>query len=103
MSPQQKIVDVLRREIPYLKENYGVKKIALFGSVVNGKYTKHSDIDMVVEFEKPIGLSFIDMAEYLENKLGRKTDILTPDGLKSIRIKKVAQDIKRSLLYVQES
>jgi len=29
MSPQQKIVDVLRREIPYLKENYGVKKIAI--------------------------------------------------------------------------
>ena len=78
MPPQQKIVDVLRREIPYLKENYGVKKIALFGSVVSGKYTKHSDVDMVIEFEKPIGLSFIDLAEYLETKLGRKTDILTP-------------------------
>ena len=100
MSPQQKIVDVLRREIPYLKKNYGVKKMALFGSVVNGKYTKHSDVDMVIEFEKPIGLSFIDLAEYLETKLGRKTDILTSDGLKSIRIKKVAQNIKRSLLYV---
>lgn len=100
MSPQQKIVDVLRREIPYLKENYGVKKLALFGSVVSGKYTKHSDVDMVIEFEKPIGFSFINLAEYLETKLGRKTDILTPAGLKSIRIKQVAQDIKRSLFYV---
>ncbi|MBI5144710.1 MAG: nucleotidyltransferase family protein [Candidatus Omnitrophica bacterium] len=100
MSPQQKVIKVLRREIPYLKENYGVKKIALFGSVVKGKYTKSSDIDMVVEFEKPIGLRFMDLAEYLEKRLGRKADILTAGGIKSIRIKKVAQNIKRSLLYV---
>jgi len=100
MSPQQKVIELLRKEIPYLKENYGVKKIALFGSVVKGKYTKSSDIDMVVEFEKPIGLRFMDLAEYLEKKMGRKTDILTAEGVRSIRIKKVAQDIKRSLLYV---
>lgn len=100
MSPQQKVIRVLRREIPYLKENYGVKKIALFGSVVKGKYTEASDIDMVVEFEKPIGLRFMDLAEYLEKKMGRKADILTVEGVRSIRIKKVAQNIKRSLLYV---
>ncbi len=100
MSPQQKVINVLRREIPYLKENYGVKKIALFGSVLKGKYTKASDIDMVVEFIRPIGLRFMDLAEYLEKKLGRKTDILTTEGVRSIRIKKVAQDIKRSMFYV---
>lgn len=100
MSPQQKVIKVLRSEFPYLKENYGVKKIALFGSVVKGKYTKASDIDMVVEFEKPIGLRFMDLAEYLEKKMGRKADILTVEGVRSIRIKKVAQNIKRSLLYV---
>jgi len=100
MSPQQKVIKVLRREIPYLKENYGVKKIALFGSFAKGGHTGASDIDIVVEFIRPIGLRFMDLAEYLEKRLGRKTDILTADGLKSIRIKKVAQDIKRSLLYV---
>jgi hypothetical protein len=100
MSPQQKVINILRRELPYLKENYGVKKIALFGSIAKNRHTKASDIDMVVEFEKPIGLRFMDLAEYLEKKMGRKTDILTADGIKSIRIKKVARDIKRSLLYV---
>ena len=100
MSPQQKVIELLRKEIPYLRENYGVKKIALFGSIVKGKYTKSSDVDMVVEFEKPIGLRFMDLAEYLEKKMGRKTDILTAEGVRSIRIKKVARDIKRSLLYV---
>lgn len=100
MLPQQKVINVLRREIPYLKENYGVKKIALFGSIAKNRYTKASDIDMVVEFEKPIGLRFMDLAEYLEKKLGRKADILTAEGVRSIRIKKVAQDIKRSMFYV---
>ncbi|MEK6728069.1 MAG: nucleotidyltransferase domain-containing protein [Candidatus Omnitrophota bacterium] len=55
---------------------------------MKGKYTKTSDIDMVVEFIRPIGLRFMDLAEYLEKRLGRKTDILTADGIKSIRIKK---------------
>jgi hypothetical protein len=100
MSPQQKVINVLRRELPYLKENYGVKKIALFGSIAKNKHTKASDIDMVVEFIRPIGFRFMDLAEYLEKRLGRKIDILTADGIKSIRIKKVARDIKRSLLYV---
>lgn len=100
MSPQRKIINVLRQEIPYLRENYGVKKLALFGSVVSGKYSKNSDIDMVVYFTEPIGFRFMDLAEYIENRLGRKTDILTADGLKSIRIKRVAQDIKRNLVYV---
>ena len=96
----QDITETLRSEIPYLKENYGVKRIALFGSFAKRNHTKTSDIDMVVEFEKPIGLKFINLAEYLEKRLGRKTDILTNDGIKSIRNKKVAQDIKRSLQYV---
>lgn len=100
MSPHQKIVDVLRREIPYLKENYGVKKIALFGSVVSGKYTKHSDVDMVIEFDNPSFDKFMDLASYLENMFKRKVDILTPDGVKSIRVKTVAENIKRSLVYV---
>ncbi|HLD82681.1 MAG TPA: nucleotidyltransferase domain-containing protein [Candidatus Omnitrophota bacterium] len=100
MLSEKKIINVLRSEIPYLKRNYGVERIALFGSFAIGKATKASDIDMLVEFKKPLGLAFMDLAEYLEKRLGRKTDILTLEGVRSIRIKKVAQDIKRSLFYV---
>ena len=53
----------------------------------------------MVEFDSPIGLEFIDLANYLEEKLGRSVDILTPDGIGSIRVKSVAQDIKRSIIY----
>lgn len=100
MTSKHKMVMILQEEKPYLKENYGVKKIALFGSFAKRNHAKTSDIDMVVEFEKPIGLKFVDLAEYLEKRLGRKTDILTNDGIRSIRSRKIAKDIKRSLQYV---
>ena len=61
---------------------------------------ERSDIDIVVEFEKPIGFKFFEFAEYIEKLLGRKVEILTSEGIKGIRIKEVAVEIKRSLLYV---
>ena len=79
---------------------YGVKKIGLFGSYAKGTPAKGSDIDILVEFEKPIGLKFIEFAEYLEGLLGTKVDILTPAGIKSIRIDKVAGNITESIVYV---
>ncbi|MFH0940289.1 MAG: nucleotidyltransferase family protein [Candidatus Omnitrophota bacterium] len=100
MMNQKMVAGILRKQMPYLKSAYGVKRIALFGSFATGKQKKGSDIDMVVTFAKPLGLKFIELAEYLEKALGRKIDILTPEGVKGIRIKKVSRDIIRNLHYV---
>ncbi|HDZ76728.1 MAG TPA: nucleotidyltransferase [Candidatus Omnitrophica bacterium] len=100
MLTQEKVIGILRREMPYLRDNFGVKKIALFGSFVKRTQRQNSDIDILVEFERPIGLKFIDLADYLEKVLGKKTDILTPEGIKGIRTREVAQNIARSLCYV---
>jgi len=100
MLKPKKIIEILRKEAPYLKSNFGVRKIAVFGSVARNTPKKNSDVDIMVDLDKPLGLEFFDLAEYLEKVLRRKIDILTPDGLRSIRIKEVAQRIKRSLLYV---
>ncbi len=94
------IIAKLRTDLPYLRHNFGVKRIALFGSYAIGKATKKSDVDLMVEFQRPIGLNFIDLAEHLEKILGVKIDILTAAGIEGIRVKKIAQSIKRSLLYV---
>jgi len=45
----------------------------------------------IMEFEKPIGLKFFELSEHIEKVLGKKVDILTPAGIKSIRVKKVAE------------
>jgi hypothetical protein len=54
----------------------------------------------VVEFQKPIGFKFVELAEYLESLLGRKVDVLTPAGIQGIRVAHIAADIEGSILYV---
>jgi uncharacterized protein len=89
-------------------EKYGVKRVGLFGSFVSGSQKAKSDIDLIVEFDRDNfgkdfrGLfdSYIELTDYLEKILGRKVDIITPAGLESIRIKEIAEEIKRSAAYV---
>lgn len=100
MLNREKIVEILRERYPYLVSEYGVRRIGLFGSYAKEKQTEDSDIDIVAEFERPIGLKFVEFAEYLENILGKKTDVLTPEGVKGIAVKKVAGDIEKSIIYV---
>ncbi len=100
MLTKKEIITILKNELPYLRAIFGVRRIGLFGSSAKGIQREDSDVDLVVEFEKPIGLKFIELSEHIENILGRKVDILTPAGIKSIRIKKVAEDIKKSIVYV---
>ncbi len=100
MLTKDEIMKTLKKELPYLRDIFGVKRIGLFGSSAKGIQREDSDVDLVVEFEKPIGLKFMELSEHIEDILGRKVDILTPAGIKSIRIKKVAEDIKKSIVYV---
>ncbi len=95
-----KVIEILRKELPSLGSTYGVKRMALFGSFAKEVQREDSDIDVLVEFEKPIGFRFMDFAEYVEKQVGRKVDILTPEGIKAIRIKQVAEDIERGAVYV---
>jgi hypothetical protein len=95
-----KIKKLLVEAYPYLAEEYGVKKIGLFGSYVQGEPTEASDIDLVIELEEPLGFRFIEMTEYLEKILGKKVEVLTPEGIKGIRVGKVASAIEDSVIYV---
>ena len=100
MLTQEKVIEILRKELAYFASEYGVKKIGLFGSYARGTQEKDSDVDILVEFERPIGLKFVEFGEYLEKLLGKKTDILTPAGIDGIRIKRVAREIRESVVYV---
>jgi len=82
----------------YVSSNYGLKSIGLFGSYATGTATEKSDVDLIVEFDEPIGLRFVEFTGFLEDLLGEKMDILTPVGLKNIRNPKIAQTIELYLL-----
>ena len=101
MLSREEITDILQRLRPYLTTEYGVKRIGLFGSYAHGTPDQQSDIDLVVEFERPIGLKFMELVAYLEDLLNVPVDILTPAGIQSIRNTQTAQYIRESIVYVQ--
>ena len=76
------IIDKLQQIKPELRQEYAVKNIGLFGSFVDGTYTNTSDIDILVEFEHPVGWQFFKLEKYLEKTLHRKIDLVTVNALK---------------------
>ncbi len=61
----------------------GVASLAIFGSFARGQASSRSDIDILVEFNRPVGLfAFLDVKFYLEKLLGKKIDLVTPDALR---------------------
>ncbi|MBC7224304.1 MAG: nucleotidyltransferase domain-containing protein [Anaerolineae bacterium] len=84
-----------------MAREFGVRRIGLFGSYARGQPDEASDVDLIVEFDHPIGLRFVEFVERLEALLGRRVDVLTPAGLRGIRVPEVAEDIEESILYVQ--
>jgi uncharacterized protein len=61
----------------------GVKSLAVFGSLARDEATPASDIDVLVEFDRPVGLfDFIRLKLYLEELTGRRVDLVTPDALR---------------------
>lgn len=93
--------DILRamRENKVILDRFSVKKVGLFGSFATGQQSADSDIDLLVEFERPTYDNFSGLAEQLERLFGRRVEILTPDGLDSIRVPEVAEGIRKALAY----
>ena len=83
---------------------FGVKRIGVFGSYVRGEQRKESDIDILVEFEegKATLENFLDLKEYLEKLLGKKVDLLTREGVNSIRIEYIRKEIEENVVYVSQ-
>ena len=67
---------------PSLYSEYAVKEIGIFGSYVVGNPTDDSDIDIIIELDKPIGWKYFTLELYLEKALGKKIDLVTKNALK---------------------
>ncbi|MCS6907099.1 MAG: nucleotidyltransferase family protein [Anaerolineales bacterium] len=100
MLNREEVIALLRQHYAHLATQYGIRRIGLFGSFARGESDEASDVDLVVEFERPIGFRFVELAEYLENLLGRKVDLLTPVGVSQIRLPWIATEIEQSIIYV---
>jgi predicted nucleotidyltransferase len=95
---RKKILDFLEAEMSFLMKTYNVNTIGLFGSYAREEQTETSDLDLLVEFTKPISyFTLFKLEDYLSDKLGVHVEIVTPGGLKEL-IKPI---IMRDVLYVE--
>ncbi len=80
---RSQVIQILSERQRELARQYGVKSLALFGSVARDQATSTSDVDLLVEFDRPVGyFGLFALQDHLESLLGRKVDLGTPDSLK---------------------
>jgi len=82
MDTSSEILKKISKIKPLLQREYHLSSIGVFGSVSNGSFNKNSDVDILVEFSKPVGWKFFSMELFLEKQLQRKVDLVTRDALK---------------------
>lgn len=87
------IKKILEQIKPELTQQFYVETIGLFGSVVRDDFSAASDIDIIVDFSRPVGIEFIDLADYIEHKLNRKVDLVSKNGIKEKYYKVIEREI----------
>jgi len=81
---QEVVLQTLKQKNAELITKFGVKSLQLFGSVARDDATSTSDVDLLVEFNRPVGyFGLFALQDYLEKLLGCPVDLGTPDSLKT--------------------
>ena len=90
------IKEILRTERPYLAEKYGVTVVGVFGSYVRGEQEPDSDIDILIELERPPRISLLGLVEleyYLSERLGIKVDVAIKKNLRKRIGKRILDEV----------
>lgn len=91
------IITKLRKDKPILRNKYGVKAIGLFGSYVREEQKKGSDLDILIEFKKPISLlEFLAIERHLSELTDKKVDLVMKSALKP----RIGKHITKEVVYV---
>jgi predicted nucleotidyltransferase len=95
LNEVEQIMMKLRENMPFLKEKYNVKTLGFFGSYIRGEQKKKSDVDILVDFEHPIGLlDFVGMELELSEILGKKVDLVPRNALKPRIGKRILEEVR---------
>jgi len=85
MKTLDEIKTILQAQKPYLAEQYGVAEVGVFGSHVRGEQRSDSDIDILIELERPPRISLlglVDLEYYLSDLLGANVDVAIKKNLR---------------------
>ncbi len=91
------IIDFLQTQKEFFKREFRVKRIGIFGSCARGNITGESDIDIVVELEKPDLFYLIGIKQTIEEAFGSKVDVVR---LREKMNKALKHRIERDVIYV---
>jgi len=97
MKTTESIKETLAEHRAELKKLFKVQEIGLFGSYVRDQQNESSDVDILVEFDEPIGLiSFVGLKNYLSDLLGVEVDLVMKNALKP----RIGKRILKEVVYV---
>ena len=96
MYTAAQILTKLRENKPELEKKYPIAQLALFGSYARGDAREDSDIDVLVSFDAPIGMGFIQLAYDLEAIFNQKVDLVSRRAIKP----RMLPFIEKDILYV---
>lgn len=78
-----------------LRKAHGISAIGVFGSFARGEQREASDVDILVEFSRPIGfVAFMRLEEYLQQILDRKVDLVSKKALKAYIGKHILEEVR---------
>ncbi|WP_292521312.1 nucleotidyltransferase domain-containing protein [Methanoculleus sp.] len=82
-SVKPKVLALLERELPTLREKYGVETIGIFGSVSREEDTPRSDVDIVYSFHPEMDTyeNLLDLGDFLEDLLQRRVDLVSVEWM----------------------
>jgi predicted nucleotidyltransferase len=96
MKDLSEIRQTLQEQKPYLAEKYGVEIVGVFGSYVRKEQRPESDLDLLIELDRPARISMIGLVEledYLSQLLGVKVDLAIKKNLKKRIGRRILQEV----------
>ncbi len=93
---REQVLSALNRHRVEMRQRFGVKHLALFGSAARDQLQEGSDIDLLVEFEGPPTFDgYMDLKDYLEALFGTKVDLATDAMVKPRLRRHIEKDLLR--------
>ena len=93
MKSIEELTKIITGQKEFLRNVFHVKAIGLFGSYARGDATEKSDLDIIVEFDAPIGFAFVDLALHLEKTLGMRVDVVSKNAIKPRMMRSIEQEL----------
>lgn len=95
----KRIIAKLNENFDILRQEYKIKEISIVGSYARGEQTEESDLDVMVDFDEPIGLEVVDLRDKLEEILKIKVDLILKSGI--MQRKKLYHSMLEDVVHVK--